>query len=593
MHLVTTVYLFQIRHYAKFNDPKKIEVGTNVLTQAECYDNLDRDYLNSTKTRVYLSYCLCIPLIVITILVVVVRTLKVPITTKLSNSLNHPSVAGLVLTGIFLHLFCLAMDMAAVYYMHLDIELKDIPRNVDPHNSLNFFATGITLGFNILISFTLIVCSAYIHCKHILGPRRFFFRHVFQRVLSPIFYVVFGEFDQESFWKSTYKDEQERSDDDNRQIRRHTVWVVCFMLLAPLFSLVSHIGYIFAAWLTEPSKTTSVALIFLGITVFLFIVFRQCYIANEKVKVEKWFCNWFLLCRPCWQVLKCMCNCICLCLCMKTSKTFCRSFRKKKTPVNDLEEGEDEEETKEGKVETIDTILKENLESDHVFNTKSFCVTFAWDLPLVGSVAFFLSAFYELPIASYTLPLYLLNAFQVFLVIIALLITYKILNITEPVIHVFLRYLKKAYSERAQQLEVPEEGRVKMEGEEVASAATLIGELVGVVIHELQKFPTKKGGTENETQGKKACGAGGTQTQDQMQGKAHGAGDTQTQNQMRGKAHATGSMQMQEQTLGKRAHDTGGPQMTTEVERHDSHVRSAVSQASISDENTPLITKKV
>ena len=565
MHLAI-VYRFQIRHYAKFNDPKKIEVGTNVLTQAECYDNLDRDYLNSTKTRVYLSYCLCIPLIVITILVVVVRTLKVPITTKLSNSLNHPSVAGLVLTGIFLHLFCLAMDMAAVYYMHLDIELKDIPRNVNPRNSLNFFATGITLGFNVLISFTLIVCSAYIHCKHIIGPRRFFFRHIFQRVLSPIFYVVFGEFDQESFWKCTYKDEQERSDDDNRQIRRHTVWVVCFMLLAPLFSLISHIGYIFAAWLTEPSKTTSVALIFLGITVFLFIVFRQCYIANEKVEVEKWFCNWFLLCRPCWQVLKCMCNCICLCLCMKTLKT----FRKKKTPVSLLEQNK--EETTEGKVKTIDTILKENLESDHVFNTKSFCVTFAWGLPLVGSVAFFLSAFYELPIASYTLPLYLLNAFQVFIVIITLLITYKVLNITEPVIHVFLRYLKKAYSEHVQQLDVPEEGRVKMEGEEVASAATLIGELVGVVIHELQKSPTKKGGTENETQGKKAYGAGGTQTQDQMQGKARGAGSTQ----------------MQEQMLGKKAHNT---EMTTEVERHNSHVGPAVSQASIPDETTRLIPK--
>ena len=309
------------------------------------------------------------------------------------------------------------------------------------------------------------------------------------------------------------------------------------MLLAPLFSLISHIGYIFAAWLTEPSKTTLVALIFLGITVFLFIVFRQCYIANEKVEVEKWFCNWFLLCCPCWQVLKCMCNCICLCLCMKTLKT----FRKKKTPVSLLEEGNEQnkEEMEEGKVKTIDTILKENLESDHVFNTKSFCVTFAWGLPLVGSVAFFLSAFYELPIASYTLPLYLLNAFQVFIVIITLLITYKVLNITEPVIHVFLRYLKKAYSERAQQLRVPEEGRVKMEGEEVASAATLIGELVGVVIHELQKSTPKKGGTENKTQGKKA------------------------------------------------ADDTGGPQMTTEVERHDSHVES------IPDENTPLIPKKV
>ena len=121
---------------------------------------------------------------------------------------------------------------------NLDKELKDL----DLHNSLNFFATGITLGFNILISFTLVVYSVYIHCKHI--------KVLLQKcVPTPFSTWLFGEFDQESFWKSTYKDEQERSDDDNR---RHTVWVACFMMLAPLF---------FAAWLMEPSKTTSVACI--------------------------------------------------------------------------------------------------------------------------------------------------------------------------------------------------------------------------------------------------------------------------------------------------------------------------------------------
>lgn len=407
-------------------------------------------------------------------LVVIVRSLKVPITNKLSNSLNHPSVAGLVLTGIFLHLFCLAMDMAAVYFMYLDKELEDIPLHANPHNSLNFFATGITLGVNIIISVLLIICSAYLHCKHILGPSKFFFtcKHVFQRVLSPIFYVIFGEFDQEDFWNSIYKDEKKRTIQDKKRIRQHTVWVVCFMLLAPLFSLVSHVGYIFAAWLTEPSKTTSVALIFLGVAMFLFIMFRQCYIANEKVEAKQWK-NCFLLCCPGVQVLKCMCNCICLCLCMKTCPP-----QKKKNSANLLEDGVKVQE------ESIESVLKGEWEVDRFFDTKSCCVTFAWGWPLVISIAFFLSAFYELPMASYTLPLYLLNAFQVFIVIITLLITYKVLQITEPVVHVFLRNMRKAYSSRAQRLHVPE---VEMEGGEVASAATLIGELAGVVVHELQK----------------------------------------------------------------------------------------------------------
>jgi hypothetical protein len=470
----------QIRYYAKFNDPRKIQVGTNVLTQAECYDNLDKDYINSTKTRVYLSYCLCLPLIFIVILVTVVRSLKVPIINKVSNSLNHPSIAGLVLTGIFIHLFCLAMDIAAL---------------LASRHSSYIYVTVLTLAFNMVISTLLIICSAYIHFKHILDSKGCLFEQVFRRVLSPIFYVVFGEFDQDDFWESTYKGETEQTDNDRINIRQHTVWVVCFMLLAPLFSFFSHIGYIFAAWLTEPAQTTSVALIFLGITAFLFITFRQCYIANEKVKVTKCL-NWLILCCPCVQVLKCMCNCVCLFLCMNTL------FRQeKKKPSGNLLEEEQPENTDEPTVKvepkkgglrlidlpTIENLTRGEVKVDQFFNTQSFCVTFAWGLPLVGSVAFLLSAFYELPVASYTLPLYLLNAFQVFIVIITLLITYKVLQITEPALHAFLRNMKEAYLKRVQRLKVAEEGRVQMKGGEVESTAMLIGELAGVVVHELQK----------------------------------------------------------------------------------------------------------
>jgi hypothetical protein len=109
-----------------------------------------------------------------------------------------------------------------------------------------------------------------------------------------------------------------------------------------------------------------------------------------------------------------------------------------------------------------------------------------------------------LPVASYTLPLYLLNAFQVFIVIITLLITYKMLQITEPALHTFLRNMKEAYPKHVQQLKVAEEGRVQMKGGEVESIAMLMGVLAAAVLQKNepslsktqqdkpQEFPMKK-----------------------------------------------------------------------------------------------------
>jgi len=43
----------------------------------------------------------------------------------------------------------------------------------------------------------------------------------------------------------------------------------------------AHAGYIFAAWLTEPSKTTSVSILALFIVLYLFIICRLLY---RKIK---------------------------------------------------------------------------------------------------------------------------------------------------------------------------------------------------------------------------------------------------------------------------------------------------------------------
>ena len=48
-------------------------------------------------------------------------------------------------------------------------------------------------------------------------------------------------------------------------------------MVVPAIFMSAHIGYIFAAWLTEPSKTTSIFILALSIVLYLFIMSRLAY----------------------------------------------------------------------------------------------------------------------------------------------------------------------------------------------------------------------------------------------------------------------------------------------------------------------------
>lgn len=58
------------------------------------------------------------------------------------------------------------------------------------------------------------------------------------------------------------------------------MWVITGIMFAPVFALASHAGYILIAWVTEPAKSTSAFLTGLGCFLYMFFMFRQCYIVN-------------------------------------------------------------------------------------------------------------------------------------------------------------------------------------------------------------------------------------------------------------------------------------------------------------------------
>ncbi len=458
----------QIKLYAKYSDYRDIELGDNALEQAECYNELDKNYIDSINVYVFMSYVLCLPIFFIILLIMVVRSLSNAITTKLSSSLNHPTVTGMVLTGVFVHFCCLSLDMMAIYYMHHDEELRDNEPHVDVRKKLNFFTTAITLTFNLIVTLMIVLCLVYLQCQHIgaVNASRCL-KLSFQCILSPCFYVIFGRFDVEEFWKGV-------SGNDETQKRKYFAWIVCFMLLAPLFSFSSHLGYIFVAWLTKPTLALSVALMLLGVCLYLFFMFRQCYMVNKDIDNADNKCGNCLLVLyyPIYQCGLLLVNIFCVCIRKKTYPS------SKYQPLNGS-----------------------RRKVSQIFDTKAFCVSFAWGVPLVGTVAFLLAAFYKLPIASYLLPVYLLNAFQVFIVVITLLITYKVLQFTEPEIRAFMKSMKRAYNSRANRRNVNPAEKVSVGEDEVEATGLLVGELVEVVIHELRK---KKAAVSGQ-----AGGAGG------------------------------------------------------------------------------------
>ena len=204
----------------------------------------------------------------------IVRSLSDAITTTLSNSINHPNVAGLVVTGIFYHFTFLGVDIAAMYYAYTDKELQDIKPYVDVQKKFNFFATVITFAVNLSFSSVIILCSVFLYYRNIRKVN--YETSCFQRFFSPLFYVVNPTFDSVAFWRGITKEEE----------KKRIAWIVCFMLLSPCFSLASHVGYIFAAWLTKPSLALSVALLFLGVSLYLFLMFRQLYMVNKGIVLK-------------------------------------------------------------------------------------------------------------------------------------------------------------------------------------------------------------------------------------------------------------------------------------------------------------------
>ena len=134
---------------------------------------------------------------------------------------------------------------------------------------------------------------------------------------------------------------------------------------------------------------------------------------------------------------------------------------------------------------------------DKEINTKAFCIVFSWMWVLGMTIGVAAAAFILLPIKTISIFTDLLQTIQILILLVSLLITYKILSLSESDINRFLKRVRNVYlaltGKNTDRIEPDPEGQIesKSEVDDVDAAACLAAKLADVVVHKLKKEDVK------------------------------------------------------------------------------------------------------
>ena len=522
----------QLKLYAKYMDISKVEQDDSDLSIAICDDEVDSTYylLDKTHYQIYLFLIvlLVLPMVSIALTATVVRSLRRSIHASIVRRSGHHNMTGIVLTGTFVTFFIVGCDVAAVYYAFTnDHILRD---HVMLKTTLNFISTAILLVYDLLVTLLpiavlLILCCKHIHeyslanaqdlydeesagdtngqnepgpcpdgcmscfkeCKECVGGScncksccREFSKCCMTCFLPQClilgFYAIFGKLEQDPLWEET----REKKITNSR-----VAWIVTLLLIAPFFTISSHFGFILVSWLTDSAQASSVALICLAVMIYMFFMLRQCYLANEEVNPKGCCGSTCTVLYPCYQILKYMraffyIMCFCNRLCRACSWCMCVPYTRLRQ--DDLMDFFNHRAEPQPKIK---------LDHKDEFNTKAFCIVFCWGWILVVFAGMIIFAFSVLPFVTTDLISKVFDTFQVLIILVSLLITYKILSLGKPAIARFLQQVRDAYitlqSGANGERRIDEDIGNRKDLDDYEAAGCLVAELAEVVVHKLPR----------------------------------------------------------------------------------------------------------
>ena len=284
-----------------------------------CYKRVNETkFLDSKEVKVFFAAVVIFPLMTMAILALIVRTNHKTIETKITNTFEngYHNIVGITLMGTCILIYVLCMDIAAVIYYD---KVKKYYRITD----LNISAPVVTLTLDLVITGTSASFVLYLCCVKLKCPQRLTLTF-FRVYIAPYFFFILGSNKtwenltilqeketatrpvsdktatqngngggveaakaKEDPKKATDKGAAKKADEkDAKKVadvqEEINVWVVVGVTAAPLFCFASHWGYLIMALIIQPVRTTSVALYALVTCLYLFFMYRQCYILYDS-----------------------------------------------------------------------------------------------------------------------------------------------------------------------------------------------------------------------------------------------------------------------------------------------------------------------
>ena len=231
--------------YSKYNDPTQIVRDETSTAQALCKEKLkSNDYLKKKNIRYFYAATTMLPIITTIIVILIVRQYRKEISEIIADSTYQPQLTSISLTSAFITVYIFSLDISSVVFLIAKKhEYKDISINV----AISLHWAYITLIIEILvllIVFPLPIKRMFCYCRY---------------------YSISLNTKQNYYLKS------------NR-------FKLLIVAVAVIF-VSAHVNYILAAWLTEPSKTTSVAILALALIFLLYIMNKFLY-SFAKARME-------------------------------------------------------------------------------------------------------------------------------------------------------------------------------------------------------------------------------------------------------------------------------------------------------------------
>ena len=275
--------------YSKHSNPEGIVRDVTSVAQALCLEDIESGYFDHTTVNVYIAAKFVLPVVASVASLTIISNYYPILMEKVTNPNDRPTFVGVTMAGIYLSLYMIAVDNAAiVFYVYNKTEYQ-FHSSLSKSRSLQL--TYYTFITECALSSIALVVATILHTYVSKDSKQMrYYKSCFSITFLIIIFAI--------IYLATIV---------IASVTLIILTLICFIILimtiviifssctaptnffliwfiiVPIIFGSSHLDYILVAWLTEPAKTTSVSILAIAIVFYLFLLSRFLYKLSSKI----------------------------------------------------------------------------------------------------------------------------------------------------------------------------------------------------------------------------------------------------------------------------------------------------------------------